>query len=169
MAGETTAAGLDIRSNVTGKGDGYGVRLAGGGELAQQQARDLGTTPDDLVQSARATLTFKSQPLATTAAAMASRGVRRPSTKQLTNVDAVKFGREVMGQEEWNTYITTSCTLMVPMQKPLPCHGTRDISRNRDSRLGWTFRPVPQSGVDNEQHDHLYLTCPHQRHSITAH
>jgi len=126
----------------------------------QQQARDLGTTPDDLVQSARATLTFKSQPLATAAAAIASRGVHRPSTKQLTNVDAVEIGREAMIQEEWNTYITTSCTSMVPMQKPLPSHRTRDIARNRDSRLGWTFRPVPQYGAGWTMDNMITFTLP---------
>ena len=144
------------------------MRLAGGGESVQQQARDLGTTPDDLVQSARATLTFKSQPLATAAAAIASRGVHRPSTKQLTNVDAVEIGREAMIQEEWNTYITTSCTSMVPMQKPLPSHRTRDIARNRVT-LGMDIPSCTtvRSGMDNGQHDHLYLTWPHRRHSIT--
>ena len=83
----------------------------------------------------------------------------RPARRSLT---PNKYGisREVMRQEEWNTYIASSTTSMVPLQRPLSSHRTRDIARNRDSRLGWTFRPAPQSGVEWTMDNIITFTLP---------
>jgi len=67
MASETTAAGLDIRSNVTGKGDGLAMTIAGGSVSVQEQATKLGVTANDV--AARGTASYFSAMAGETTAA----------------------------------------------------------------------------------------------------
>ena len=69
MASEATASGLDIRSNVTGKGDGLAMTIAGGSVSVQEQATKLGVTTNDVAQSAHGTASYFSAMAGETTAA----------------------------------------------------------------------------------------------------
>ena len=55
MARETTATDLGIVSKDTGRGDGMGMNVAGGGAEVQAQALEYAVTPAEVTEVARGT------------------------------------------------------------------------------------------------------------------
>jgi len=82
VARETTATDLGIVSKDTGRGDGMGMNVAGGGAEVQAQALEYAVTPAEVTEAARGTAGHfggkacagKTGQAARIAAALASRG-----------------------------------------------------------------------------------------------
>jgi len=61
MASEATAADLNIVSDVTGRGDGLTMNIAGAAAEVQAQALEYGLTPAKVAEAARGTVAFFSE------------------------------------------------------------------------------------------------------------
>jgi len=101
------------------------------------------------------------------------------------NPDALQLGAEigsvVMGQEEWEKYITTSVKAMKKEHRPTPQLVSQKLAAERPSgeREGWVFHHVArdaswdasmwamidQIDVGHDRPDHFYLARPHRRKS----
>ena len=112
-ASEATAADLNIISDVTGRGDGLAMNIAGGAAAVQAQVLDYAITSADVAQATRGTTGYfggrasagKTIPAAIAAAALLSRGVSNPNMAcNVRNPDALRLGEEigsvVTGQEQ---------------------------------------------------------------------
>ena len=101
-----------MAETVTGRGDGMGMNAAGGKAEVQAQAQEHGITAAEVVEAARGTIAFFTQPAAILAAALAGRGKTNgnKATKG-RNPDVLRLGEQiglkVMGPEQWKKYITT--------------------------------------------------------------
>jgi len=102
------------------------------------------------------------------------------------NPDALQLGAEigsvVMGQEEWEKYITTSVKAMKKEHRPTPQLVSQKLAAERPSgeREGWVFHHVArdaswdasmwamidQIDVGHDRPDHFYLARPHRRKSV---
>jgi len=174
-ASDGRAATLVVSSCVTGLPDGMGMNIAGGAQKVKKDAHDLGISADDKVQADRSTLASfggratagRNAPTASSAAALASRGVSNPNmTVNARNPDALRLGAEigsvVMGQEQWERYITTSTKEMNKEDKPTPQHVSQKLAAERPSgeREGWVFHHVARTAPRWAMTDKITFTLP---------
>ena len=106
---EFRAEGLGIVSEVSGRGEGVGMNIAGGAAEVQAQALEYGLTPAEVAQSARGSAGHfgriatagQTQPAASLASALLNRG-KSNSNKATTTRNlcdwASKLGRRLWGQ-----------------------------------------------------------------------
>jgi len=140
-ASAARATTLGVRSHATGLPDCMAMNIAGGAKKLQQDADELGITADDLAQAGRLVQRLHD----TDAAALAARGRRNPNLSNSGNPDAVRLGEQigqhVMGQQEWEAYITTPVSSMGHMDQHLGRNASQELAMRRRSREGWVFCP----------------------------
>jgi len=141
----------------------------------KQDAHDTGISADEKFLSDRPTARFFggrasagcNAPTASAASALLSRGVSNPNMAFNTrNPDALRLGAEiglvVMGQVEWERYITTSTKKMNKEDKPSPQLVSQKLAAERPSgkREGWVFHHVARTEPRWAMTDKITFTLP---------